>query len=71
LTLNQTTGQLTGTTDAVTGDTEITFSITAEGELNTTDTRSFSILILDTTNQLPQWTTPAGSLGTIIEGELN
>ena len=65
LSLNSTTGAITGTAPLETVDT--TYSFTARATdvgLNTTD-RNFSITILD--NVAPTWVTAAGSLGTIFD----
>ena len=64
LSLNTTTGAITGTASAVESDTTSTFTIRATGGTQTAD-RQFNIVILN--NNAPVWSTAAGSLGTVYD----
>ena len=65
LSLNTSTGVISGTASAVTVDTTSSFTIRAtDVGTNYTD-RTFSITILD--NVAPSWVTPAGSLGNVYD----
>ncbi len=63
LSLNSSTGALTGTAPTVTGNTAYSFSISASDGSNPSISRSFSLTI----NNSMQWTTPAGALTPINE----
>jgi hypothetical protein len=62
LSLNSSTGALTGTSPGVANNTTYSFNITASDGNNTT-TRAFSILV----NSVVSWNTTAGSLATIYD----
>ena len=64
LSLNSSTGAITGTASDVSADTTSTFTIRATANTKTTD-RQFSILVQN--NNPPTWTTASGSLGTVYD----
>jgi hypothetical protein len=65
ITLNSSTGVISGTAPGETVDTTYSFTLRAtDVGTNTTD-RAFSITILD--NVAPVWVTPSGNLGTIYD----
>ena len=61
LSLNSSTGVISGTAPSVSSNTTYSFTITATDSLNTSVSRAFSILI----NSIVTWNTTAGSIGTI------
>jgi len=61
LSLNTSTGTITGTASGVNSTTTSTFTISVSDGMNTAQTRSFTI----TVNNIITWNTSAGSLGTI------
>ena len=63
--LNTSTGAITGTAPSVTVDTTYSFTIRATDVGSNTTDRAFSITVLD--NIAPVWTTPAGSLGNVYD----
>ena len=65
ITLNSSTGLLSGTLPDVVANTTYTFTINASDGLNIIP-RTFSVI----SNAAPTWSTPAGSLGTILERDL-
>ena len=65
LSLNSSTGAITGTAPAVGSDTDVTFSITATDTFGSSASRSFTIT---TTNGSVSWVTAGGSLGSANEG---
>ena len=64
LTLNSTTGAISGTLPDISANTTYTFTINASDGVNTPISRTFSI----TSNAAPAWQTAAGSLGTYNDG---
>jgi hypothetical protein len=65
ITLNGSTGVISGTAPGETVDTTYSFTIRATDVATNTTDRVFSITILD--NIPPTWVTPAGSLGTVYD----
>ena len=65
ITLNSTTGVISGTAPGETVDTTYSFTARATDIASNTTDRAFSITILD--NIPPEWVTPAGSIGTIYD----
>lgn len=65
LTLNSSSGVLSGSLPDILSDTTYTFTINASDGINTIP-RTFSI----TSNAAPVWSTPAGSIGTLLERDL-
>jgi len=61
--LNSSTGAITGTPAAISGDTVYSFTVSAKDAENQTTTRAFTLTVNN--NTAPVWTTSAGSLGTI------
>jgi len=61
LSLNSSTGTITGTLNGVAANTTYTFTISVTDSENTTLSRSFNI----TVNTIVSWNTPSGSIGTI------
>lgn len=61
LTLNSSTGALTGTAPSISSSTTYSFIISASDGINTATSRSFSITI----NSIVSWVTASGSIGTI------
>lgn len=66
LSLNSSTGEISGTAPAVGSDTDVTFSITASDTFGNSASRSFTIT---TTNGSVSWSTAGGSLGDVEEGD--
>jgi len=64
ITLNSTTGTISGTLPDILSNTTYTFTITASDGVNTSISRTFSI----TSNAAPAWQTASGSLGTYNDG---
>jgi hypothetical protein len=64
LSLNASTGAITGTTPQVTSNTLYSFTINASNGTQTT-ARTFSITVNNSTNEPPVWSTAAGSLGSV------
>lgn len=64
LTLNSSTGLLSGTLADVASNTTYTFTLTASDGSNPAVSRQFSILV----NAAPVWVTSSGTLGTFNEG---
>jgi len=64
ITLNGSTGVISGNTPNETGDVTYNFTVRATANTKTTD-RAFSMQILD--NAPPVWTTGAGSLGSVYD----
>ncbi len=65
LTLNPSTGLIAGITPNVSSDTTYNFTIRATNGTKTSD-RAFSFLVQSVAT--PSWTTPAGSLGSLLSG---
>ncbi len=64
ITLNSTTGAISGTLPDILSNTTYTFTINASDGVNTPISRTFSI----TSNAAPAWQTASGSLGTYNDG---
>lgn len=65
LSLNSSTGAITGTAPSVASDTAYSFTIRATDAATNYADRAFSITVLN--NVAPSWVTPAGNLGTIYD----
>jgi hypothetical protein len=65
VTLNSSTGVISGTTPAVSGDTVYSFTVTAKDAENQITNRSFTLTVAN--NNAPVWVTSAGSLGTVTQ----
>lgn len=65
LSLNGSTGAITGTAPSVDNDTTSTFTAQAADSVGNSSTRQFSITVLD--NVAPTWVTASGSLGTVYD----
>jgi hypothetical protein len=63
VTLNTSSGVISGTPPAVSGDTVYSFTINAKDVENQITARSFTLTV--TNNNAPVWVTTAGSLGTL------
>lgn len=61
LTLNTSTGVISGTPSGISSNTTYTFTVSVTDSANSTISRSFSITI----NSIVSWNTPAGSIGTV------
>jgi hypothetical protein len=64
LTLNSSTGVISGTTPTVTANTTSTFTISVSNGTNSSS-RVFSITVNNSTNEPPVWSTAAGSIGSV------
>ena len=65
LSLDSSTGAITGTSPEVGANTDVTFSITASDTFGNSASRSFTITV---TNGSVSWSTAGGSLGSVEEG---
>jgi len=61
LSLNSSSGALTGTAPSVSADTTYSFNISASDGVNTSSSRSFSLVV----SSVLSWNTPSGSLATV------
>ena len=68
VTLNASSGVISGTPAAVSGDTVYSFTVNAKDAENQTTARSFTLTV--TNNIAPVWSTSAGSLGTLNQDGL-